>query len=160
MNAGAPLTLNKAIRKDKGGLFLYDKAIYLDRGQNCWRYKADNEEVSNKEFWIPQKPSRPPNYAFLHKATNTFYQKKNEVYFDNQYKRWLRKADDKLFFVNDEHFESPYWIPGKPEENLPDNLRPYSSPAETPRASTSKLTVTGTKSGALDYEIHQPHFKQ
>ena len=55
--------------------------------------------------------------------------------------------EDKLFFVNDEHFKSPYWIPGKFKENLPDNLRPYSSPAETPRASTSKLTVTGTKSG-------------
>ena len=48
---------NKAIRKDKGGLFLYDKAIYLDRGQNCWRYKANDEEVSDKEFWIPQKPT-------------------------------------------------------------------------------------------------------
>ena len=93
--------------------------------------------------------SRPPDHAFLHKGTNTFYQKKNEVYFDNRYKRWLRKAEDKLFFVNDEHFESPYWIPGKPEENLPDNVRPYSSPAETPRASTSKLTVTGTRSGAF-----------
>ena len=57
--------------------------------------------------------------------------------------------EDKLFFINNEHFESPYWIPGKFEENLPDDLRPYSSPAETPRASTSKLTVTGTKSGAF-----------
>ena len=141
------------IRKDKGGLSLYDKAIYLDRGQNCWRYKANNEEVSDKEFWIPQKPSRPPDHAFLHKATNTFYQKKNEVYFDNRYKHWLRKAEDKLFFVNDEHFESPYWIPGKPEENLPDNVRPYFSPAETPRASTSKLTVTGTKSGHLEQTL-------
>ena len=65
------------------------------------------------------------------------------------YEHWLRKAEDKLFFINDEHFESPYWIPGKFEENLPDDLRPYSSPAETPRASTSKLTVTGTKSGAF-----------
>ena len=136
MNAGAPPTPNKAIRKDKGGLFLYDKPIYLNREQNCWRYKTDNEEVPDKEFWIPQKPSRPPNYTFLYKATNTFYQKKNKVYFDNQYKRWLRKAEDKLFFINNEHFESPYWIPGKFEENLPDNLRPYSSPAETPKAST------------------------
>ena len=81
-----------AIRKDKGGLFLYDKAIYLDRGQNCWRYKADNEEVSDKEFWIPQKPSRPPNHAFLHKATNTFYQKKNK-YQENLKKIYQMTSD-------------------------------------------------------------------
>ena len=146
-NAGAPPTPNRAIRKDKGGLFLHDKQIYLNKGQNCWRYKTDNQEVPNKEFWIPQKTSRPPNFAFLHKATNTYYQKKNEVYFDNRYKHWLRKAEDKLFFV-DEYFESPHWIPGKFEENLPD-LRPYSSPAETPKASTSKLTVTSSRSGVF-----------
>ena len=154
-NAGAPPTPNKAIRKDKGGLFLYNKAIYLDRGQNCWRYKTDNEEVPDKEFWIPQKQSRPPNHAFLHKATNTFYQKKNEVYFDNCYEHWLRKAEDKLFFVNDEHFESPYWIPGKFEENLPDDLRPYSSPAETPKASTLKLTVTSSRSGVFGANLSE-----
>ena len=140
-----PPTPNKAIRKDKGGLFLHNKQIYHDRGQHCWRYKNDNTEVPEEEFWIPQMANRPPDCTFLHKATNTYYHKKNKTWFNKCYDCWLKETEDKLCFIDNKSFLSLYLIPGRFEENLPDSLRPYSSPVDTLRVTLSKLTTASSK---------------
>ena len=72
-NAGVAPTPNKAIRGDHGGLFLHGRKIYINRALNIWKFRDNNSVIADDEFWHPQKADRPPNNAYFHVPTETYY---------------------------------------------------------------------------------------
>jgi hypothetical protein len=109
-----------------------------------WKYKDNNTVVSDDEYWIPQKATRPPDSSILHKPTDTCYHKGHKVWFESKYDCWVT-LNPEYEYVKDAAFQSPYFISGGPE-HLPKNLRPILavSPLATPKPKSTAFSSTGT----------------
>jgi hypothetical protein len=144
LNAGVPPTPNRATRGTRGGLFLHSRPIHIDKALGLWKYKDDNTAVPKDEFWHPQKGNRPPDYSVLHKQTDTHYHKGHKVWFQEKYQCWVT-LNPEYQYIKDAAFQSPYFIPGGPE-NLPDHLRPILqiSPLTTPQSKSTVVSSTST----------------
>jgi hypothetical protein len=144
LNAGVPLTPNKATRGTRGGLFLNRREIIVDRALGVWKYKDNNTVVSDDKYWIPQKATRPPDGSIFHKPTNTCYCKGHKVWFESKYDCWVT-LNPEYKYVKDTAFQSPYFISGG-TEHLPKNLRPVLavSPLATPKLKSTAFSSTGT----------------
>jgi hypothetical protein len=109
-----------------------------------WKYKDNNTVVSDDEYWIPQKATRPPDGSIFHKSTDTRYRKGHKVWFESKYDRWVT-LNPEYEYVEDAAFQSPYFISGG-TEHLPENLRPILavSPLTTPKPKSTVFSSTGT----------------
>jgi hypothetical protein len=109
-----------------------------------WKYKDNNTVISDDEYWIPQKATRPPDSSIFHKPTDTCYRKGHKVWFESKYNRWVT-LNPEYEYVEDAAFQSPYFISGG-TEHLPENLRPVLavSPLATPKPKSTAFSSTGT----------------
>ena len=92
------------------------------------------EPVPKSEFWIPQRPNRPPDNTFL--FNNQYYWEGAEVSYDEGLTRWVAKDSETntTYPFPDHFFQKAHWTPGT-EKDLPAHLRS----TITPKAATTSL---------------------
>jgi len=112
-----------------------------------------NHQVPRSEFYTPQTSRRLPSGSLDHEGR--LYLGEEQIYFDHETSRW--RFSEGHHPLPDEPFQGPYYIPGRPEEALPEHLRTQSTAVVGPvqgsrssfRANTESSDEEGT-SGTND----------
>ena len=125
---------NHAQRGIKGKYWLGQYQIDLDPRDNIWKYTRSGKPIPKSEFWIPQRPNRPPDNTFL--FNNQYYWEGAEVFYNEGLTCWVAK-DSKTNSTHpfpNQFFQKVHWTPGT-EKDLPTHLRLI----VTPKAATTSL---------------------
>ena len=125
---------NRAQRGIKGKYWLGRYQIDLDTKDNIWKYIRTSKPVPKSEFWIPQRPNRPPDNTFL--FNNQYYWEGAKVFYDEGLTCWVVKDSETntIHPFPDHFFLKAHWTPGT-EKDLPPHLRS----SETLKAAMTSL---------------------
>ncbi|KIL58263.1 hypothetical protein M378DRAFT_15695, partial [Amanita muscaria Koide BX008] len=80
-------------------------------------------QVPRSEFFIPQTSGRLPSRSVIHEER--LYFDRIEIYFDHNTRRWRSREGNNP--LPNEPFLGPEYIPGNPQEALPEHLRTQST---------------------------------
>ncbi|KIL55002.1 hypothetical protein M378DRAFT_18331 [Amanita muscaria Koide BX008] len=111
-----------------------------------WYYLISNHQVPCSEFFIPQTAGRLPSGSVIHEGC--LYFDEEEIYFDHDTRCWRSREGNNP--LPDELFLGPGYVPGNPEEALPDHLRTQSTAYSANTESSDEEGTSGTDN-ALEY---------
>ncbi|KAM6503166.1 hypothetical protein JOM56_000109 [Amanita muscaria] len=135
---------------------LYGRHIYQDPSNYLWYYLISNQQVPHSEFFIPQTSGRLPSRSVIHEGR--LYFDGVEIYFDHNTRRWRSREGNNP--LPNEPFLGPGYVPGNPQEALPEHLRTQSTAVVGPvhpgtvfSANTESSDEEGTSGtdNALEY---------
>ncbi|KIL56131.1 hypothetical protein M378DRAFT_17365 [Amanita muscaria Koide BX008] len=115
-----------------------------------------NQQVPCSEFFIPQTSGRLPSRSVIHEGC--LYFDEAEIYFDHDTHRWRSRVGNNP--LPNEPFQGPRYVPGNPQEALPEHLRTQSTAVVGPinpgtvfSANTESSDEEGTSGtdNALEY---------
>ncbi|KAM6492007.1 hypothetical protein JOM56_012645 [Amanita muscaria] len=110
----------------RSGRYVFDlhgRRIYQDPSNHLWYYLISNQQVPRSEFFIPQTSGRLPSGSVIHEES--LYFDGVEIYFDHDTHRWRSRVGNNP--LPDEPFLGPEYVPGNPQEALPEHLRTQST---------------------------------